>query len=692
MFRGKNLTRYLAKFLATSILTALVPVTAFALDLGTLHVYSGINAPLDAEIGLASATEEEVNSLVARIAPPQDFADAGIELKPLVSKIKVTVVKRAGEQYLLQLRSEQPLGEPFLQFVLEATWSGGRVVREYAALLDPTDVAETTAEEVPSEEAVVAKPKAIPVAKSETTPVAHRDTKPIRLPQQPATPTPVSTAKQTPTPTKLEPHHFATAAWLPHAITGINAPGQKRAEQHASKQGKQTVAGDDGRAANMGANTPKQTPTQKQSEAPTSESEVAAPESKPTIRDASPVRSERRTATRSKTDTAANIAQRATSPAPQGEQDMMRQLTEIVRQNPQGAMLLFASLSAFFLIFAGGLVLFAVKFRRRETYVAPESNTTIPTTTTTAVTTTRATTQTQTQGRDRRAGKSRRREERRTASDLRREGDRRERRERRKQHVPVPFERRSGLARRRSDLVDGGVATVASDALDPIAEADVYLACGRYDHAEGTLKEAIASNPSRHEIKIKLLQIYHQRGKITAFNTLAEELHSLTNGESAELLDKLEANGWELDEQTVSSNVFTAGAASEPETIPWDPPAKKRFDRSPPPDLDSESAVPGATSDTLKETFADYLVERGIKSRTADDYARIMATAFEDWQDASLQDISARMVAKRYEELNEERGKAYATRTMRFLRALYNFAEARYKDNLENPVKSLTEI
>jgi hypothetical protein len=71
-----------------------------------------------------------------------------------------------------------------------------------------------------------------------------------------------------------------------------------------------------------------------------------------------------------------------------------------------------------------------------------------------------------------------------------------------------------------------------------------------------------------------------------------------------------------------------------------------------------------------------------------------MAAAFADWRDKPLSEISAEMVAERHHKLSEDRGRAYANRAMRFLRTLYNFAFARYRngvDNLvpENPVKCL---
>ena len=70
--------------------------------------------------------------------------------------------------------------------------------------------------------------------------------------------------------------------------------------------------------------------------------------------------------------------------------------------------------------------------------------------------------------------------------------------------------------------------------VDPVAEADVYLAYGRDLQAEEILKEALRSNPSRFAIHAKLLDIYAKRQDGPAFHTLATELHRLTQGSGPE--------------------------------------------------------------------------------------------------------------------------------------------------------------
>lgn len=74
----------------------------------------------------------------------------------------------------------------------------------------------------------------------------------------------------------------------------------------------------------------------------------------------------------------------------------------------------------------------------------------------------------------------------------------------------------------------------AAGDVDPVAEADVYLAYGRDLQAEEILKEAMRTNPQRVAIHSKLLEIYSKRRDAKAFELVATEAYSLTHGEGPE--------------------------------------------------------------------------------------------------------------------------------------------------------------
>ncbi len=72
---------------------------------------------------------------------------------------------------------------------------------------------------------------------------------------------------------------------------------------------------------------------------------------------------------------------------------------------------------------------------------------------------------------------------------------------------------------------------------DPIAEADVYIAYGRYDQAAELIRQAVSANPDRQDYKVKLAECYAGSGNKTAFQGLAREL-------SAAGLAKTDPSGW----------------------------------------------------------------------------------------------------------------------------------------------------
>lgn len=60
--------------------------------------------------------------------------------------------------------------------------------------------------------------------------------------------------------------------------------------------------------------------------------------------------------------------------------------------------------------------------------------------------------------------------------------------------------------------------------IDPISEADVYLAYGRYQQAEELMRHAIDEQPSRDEFKLKLLEIFYAHEDRAAFEKYTGEL------------------------------------------------------------------------------------------------------------------------------------------------------------------------
>lgn len=60
--------------------------------------------------------------------------------------------------------------------------------------------------------------------------------------------------------------------------------------------------------------------------------------------------------------------------------------------------------------------------------------------------------------------------------------------------------------------------------IDPMSEADVYLAYGRYQQAEELIRQVILEHPSRNECKLKLLEIFHASENKPEFNQYVRQL------------------------------------------------------------------------------------------------------------------------------------------------------------------------
>ena len=110
-----------------------------------------------------------------------------------------------------------------------------------------------------------------------------------------------------------------------------------------------------------------------------------------------------------------------------------------------------------------------------------------------------------------------------------------------------------------SDFSREGLGNIDTDEVDPIAEAEVYLAYGRDAQAEEILKDALKKDSQRQEIYLKLLEIHAQHNKPSAFETVASELYSVSGGQG-EVWQKAMALGRTLDP---SNPLFSdAGAAA----------------------------------------------------------------------------------------------------------------------------------
>lgn len=110
-----------------------------AAGLGKLTLNSALGQPLSAEIDIVTTNRDEVPSLKASIATREAFAQAGINYEPNFSTISVSIESRTDGSPFIKLASPQAVNDPFLNILVELNWASGRILREYAVLLDPVE-------------------------------------------------------------------------------------------------------------------------------------------------------------------------------------------------------------------------------------------------------------------------------------------------------------------------------------------------------------------------------------------------------------------------------------------------------------------------------------------------------------------------------------------------------------------------
>ncbi len=165
---------------------------------------------------------------------------------------------------------------------------------------------------------------------------------------------------------------------------------------------------------------------------------------------------------------------------------------------------------------------------------------------------------------------------------------------------------------------DSGVDVHATE-VDPIAEAEVYIAYGREAQAEEILREALKKQPERQAIRAKLLEILAGRRDTQGFAALAAEMYGQTGGQNEEW-PKVVTMGLGLD----PDNPLYTGGAPLPAT---DAPAPAGGGRP-------EGAVAGGTIAAAAAALGAAAIVSGSESEATE------STAQPDEPDSNAVDFS----------------------------------------------------
>ncbi|MGB5511851.1 MAG: FimV/HubP family polar landmark protein, partial [Woeseiaceae bacterium] len=183
------------------VLVLLLSSKGWAVGLGDIQLDSALNEPLRAEIALLGATPDELTSLDVALASADTFSRYGIDRPVYLQQIRFDIIANTAKGPVVKLTSPVQMTEPFLTFLVEASWPGGRLLREYTVLLDPPTYVPPSVQQAP---AVVAPRVSQPAdtgrierpaaTDSSTDPSTDaRGSRPQPRPQQPADTSPYDT-------------------------------------------------------------------------------------------------------------------------------------------------------------------------------------------------------------------------------------------------------------------------------------------------------------------------------------------------------------------------------------------------------------------------------------------------------------------------------------------------------------------
>jgi pilus assembly protein FimV len=127
------------KKIAAAILSlgCLNATSALALGLGELTLESFLNEPLQARVDLLNLAGLNEDQIRIKLATSEDFDRMGVDRAYFLASLKFEVIIDNQGAGHITVSSDDPVLEPYLDFIVEARWPSGRLLREYTVLVDP---------------------------------------------------------------------------------------------------------------------------------------------------------------------------------------------------------------------------------------------------------------------------------------------------------------------------------------------------------------------------------------------------------------------------------------------------------------------------------------------------------------------------------------------------------------------------
>ena len=122
---------------AAALFFIAVSSNVVAMGLGAIDMQSGLNQPMNAVINLTSASGTDLSDIKVSIASKEAHDRTGLSKNRILSDFSFTVERDNRGNTFIRVTSTDTVHEPFIEFLLELQWPNGRLLREYTVLVDP---------------------------------------------------------------------------------------------------------------------------------------------------------------------------------------------------------------------------------------------------------------------------------------------------------------------------------------------------------------------------------------------------------------------------------------------------------------------------------------------------------------------------------------------------------------------------
>ncbi|MGK0223745.1 MAG: pilus assembly protein FimV [Limisphaerales bacterium] len=139
----KRKCRWLRMALMVPLMVALPLQSAWSLGLAEIEVDSALNEKFSAAIDLMDLGDLSEDEILVSMASREDFDRVGVERFFYLTDLKFELDLKGRAKVVIS--SSRVISEPYLNFIVEIMWPKGRLLKEFTVLLDPPTFTETAA-------------------------------------------------------------------------------------------------------------------------------------------------------------------------------------------------------------------------------------------------------------------------------------------------------------------------------------------------------------------------------------------------------------------------------------------------------------------------------------------------------------------------------------------------------------------